>query len=79
VSVKNKFSVGFKNEKVETLIDIWLRVEYVVYWTEWLGSMAIWNISTWVGFGIGLLSFVIWFVILNIFSRMNGDGWVWNW
>ena len=64
---------------METMIEIWLRVGYVVYWLGWLGSMAIWNVSTLVGIGIGLIAFVVWFAILNIFSKINGDGWVWNW
>jgi hypothetical protein len=64
---------------METMIEIWLRVGYVVYLLGWLGSMAILNVSTLVGIGIGLIAFVVWFAILNIFSRINGDGWVWNW
>ena len=64
---------------METMIEIWLLVGYVVYWLGWLGSMAIWNVSTWIGIGIGLIAFIVWFAILNIFSKINGDGWFWNW
>lgn len=64
---------------METMIEIWLKFGCVVYWLGWLGSMAIWNVSTLDGIGIGLIAFVVWFAILNIFSRINGDGWIWNW
>ena len=63
---------------MELLINIWLKIGYIVYWAGWLGSMAIWNVSTWAGIGIGLLCFVAHVIILQILYWINGDGWVWN-
>lgn len=64
---------------MERVIELWLRVGLLVYWLGWLGCMAIWNTSTWVGIGIGVIGYIIWFIILNILSLINGSGWVWNW
>lgn len=63
---------------METLIKIWLYFGYTVYWIGWLGSMAIWDVSTWVGIGIGALCFLVHVIILQILYWINGDGWVWN-
>ncbi len=60
--------------KMEIIIKIWLKFGYAVFWIGWLGSKTILNVSNLTGIGIGLMAVFVWFVILNIFSKINGEG-----
>lgn len=64
---------------MEKIIKIWIIFGLFVYWIAWIESMAIWNVSAWAGIGIGLIAFIIWFIILNILSKINDNTWVWEW
>ena len=64
---------------MEVIIEIWLKAGYAVYWLGLLGSVVFFDASRLVGLCIGLIALVLWFVILNVLSKINGDGWVWNW
>lgn len=63
---------------MEKLISVWLYLGYLVYWIGWLGSMAMFGVSTLTGIVIGLVTFAIHIIILQILYWINGDGWIWN-
>ena len=63
---------------MDTLIYIWLKIGYIVYWVSWLVSVEIFNVSCLTGVGIGMLCFIAHIIILQILFLINGDGWLWE-
>lgn len=63
---------------MEKIIDFWLHFGNTVYWIGWLGSMMIWNLSTWQGIAIGVICSFVHLIILQILYWINGDRWFWN-
>lgn len=64
---------------MDNIIKIWIIFGLFVYWIAWIGSMAIWNVSSLVGTEIGLIAWIVWFIILNVLSKINDNTWVWEW
>lgn len=64
---------------MEKMIKTWLKLGIVVFPFGCLFGIKIWTLPIQESIKIGWLFFVIWFVTLNVFSKINRTGWVWKW
>ena len=56
---------------MEDFIELWLMFGYCVYWIGLIVSTIVLDMTPLQGCGIGLVAFLVWFVILRIMIRIN--------
>ena len=56
---------------MEDFIELWLMFGYCVYWIGLIVSTIVLGMTPLQGCGIGLVAFLVWFVILRIMIRIR--------
>ena len=63
---------------MEQLIYVWLKFGHFVYLIAWIGSVVLGFASILTGILIGLVTYFIWLVILQIFWWNVHERWIWQ-
>lgn len=63
---------------MDLLMDIWLKIGYVVYWLFLLGSVALEITSIGWGILVGLVAWIIWAAILQVMWWKEYREWLWQ-
>lgn len=63
---------------MEQLIYVWLKFGHFVYPIAWIGSVVLGSASILTGILIGLITYFIWLVILQIFWWNVYERWIWK-
>ena len=63
---------------MEQFIYVWLKFGHFVYPIAWIGSVVLGFASMLTGILIGLVTYFIWLVILQIFWWNVHERWIWK-